>query len=158
MITMGSGTMFNKILVPLDGSDLAECVFPYVVDIAKTRSSKVEAVFVVEHYEMPFHGGVIFDEENLTAIEQSAKKGAEKYMRRVQKRLFSKGIDVEATVLEGKIADTLVDYAGTNGFDLVIMATHGRSGLARWVVGSVADKVVHYSNIPVLLIRSATQE
>ena len=55
--------MFNKILVPLDGSELAECVFPYVEDIARKRDSRVEAVFVVEHYEMPFHGGVAFNEE-----------------------------------------------------------------------------------------------
>jgi len=150
--------MFNKILVPLDGSELAECVFPYVEDIAKTRDSWVEAAFVVEHYEMPFRGGVVFDEKNLREIERSAKKGAEQYMRAVKKRLFSKGVDINTVVLEGKIADTLVDYASNNGFDLIVMATHGRSGLARWVVGSVADKILHCSTVPVLLIRSASQE
>jgi nucleotide-binding universal stress UspA family protein len=147
--------MFNKILVPLDGSDLAECVFPYVEEIAKKRNSQVKAVFVIEHYEMPFHGGVVFDEDNIIEIEKSAMKGAENYMQSVHKRLFTRGIDIEAIVLEGKIADTLVDFAGNNGFDLIIMATHGRSGLARWVVGSVADKIMHYSSIPVLIIRSA---
>lgn len=150
--------MFNKILVPLDGSELAERVFPYVEDIAKTRSSRVEVIFVVEHYEMPFHGGVVFDEENLKEIEESARKGAEHYVETVQKRLHSKGVDIETVVLKGKIADTLVDYASNNGVDLIIMATHGRSGLARWVVGSVADKVLHYSAVPVLLIRSAELE
>ncbi|RPJ64004.1 MAG: universal stress protein [Dehalococcoidia bacterium] len=150
--------MFNKILVPLDGSEMAECVFPYVEDIAKKRNSKVEAVFVVEHYEMPFYGSVIYDEKNLEEIEQSAIDGAEQYMGTVKSRLDSMGIDIEYAVLEGKIADTLVDHAGNNGFDLIIMATHGRSGLARWVVGSIADKVVHYSTIPVLLIRSTGQE
>jgi len=146
--------MFKKILVPLDGSDLAERVFPYVLDIAKTRSSMVEIAFIVEHYDMPFHGGVVVDENSLKEIEQSARKGAEHYVKKIQKRLYSRGINVEAVVLEGKIADTLVDYAGNNGFDLIIMATHGRSGLARWVVGSVADRILHYSNVPVLLIRS----
>jgi nucleotide-binding universal stress UspA family protein len=136
--------MFNKILVPLDGSDLAECVFPYVTDIALKKASRVEAAFVVEHYEMPLHGGVVFDKENLREIERSAKKGAEQYMKTV--------------VLEGKIADSLVDYANNNGFDLIVMATHGRSGLARWMVGSVADKILHCSTVPVLLIRSENQE
>ncbi|MDD4877265.1 MAG: universal stress protein [Dehalococcoidales bacterium] len=145
--------MFNKILVPLDGSELAECVFPYVEDIAKKENSRVKAVFVVEHYEMPFYGAVIYDEENLKEIEQSAKKGAEQYMITVKRHLFSKGIDIDTIVLEGKIADTMVDYASNNGFDLIVMATHGRSGLARWVVGSVADKILHCSTIPVLLIR-----
>ncbi|MDD5311479.1 MAG: universal stress protein [Dehalococcoidia bacterium] len=150
--------MFNKILVPLDGSELAECVFPYVEDIAQKRNSRVEAAFVVEHYEMPFYGAVVFDEENLKEIEQYAKEGAEKYMKTVKQRLFSKGIDVNTVVLEGKIADSLVDYANSNSFDLIIMATHGRSGLARWVVGSIAYKVLHYSTVPVLLIRSQSQE
>jgi nucleotide-binding universal stress UspA family protein len=150
--------MFNKILMSLDGSDLAECVFPYVEDIAKLRNSLVEAAFVVEHYEMPFYGGVVFDEDNLKKIEQSAKKGAEHYMKTVKKRLFSKGIDINTVVLEGKIADSLVDYANNNGFDLIVMATHGRSGLARWVIGSVADKILHCSTVPVLLIRSENQE
>jgi nucleotide-binding universal stress UspA family protein len=150
--------MFSKILVPLDGSELAECVFPYVEDIAKLRNSKVVAAFVVEHYEMPFYGTVVYDEENLKEIEQSAKKGAEHYMGTVNKRLMATGIDSEVIVLEGKIADTLVDYASNKGFDLVVMATHGRSGLARWVVGSIADKILHYSTVPVLLIRSASQE
>jgi nucleotide-binding universal stress UspA family protein len=149
--------MFNKILVPLDGSELAECVFPYVEDIALKRASLVEAVFVVERYEMPLHGGVVFDEDNLEQIERSARKAAENYMKTAKKRLFSKGIDINTVVLEGKIADTLVDYAANNGFDLVVMATHGRSGLARWVVGSVADKILHYSTVPVLLIRSTHQ-
>jgi len=150
--------MFNKILVPLDGSELAECVFPYVEDIALKRASRVELAFVVEHYEMPFHGGVVLDEENLKQIERFATEGAEQYMRSVKKRLFSKGIDVDTVILEGKIADILVDYANNNDFDLIVMATHGRSGLARWVVGSVADKILHCSTVPVLLIRSESQE
>jgi nucleotide-binding universal stress UspA family protein len=150
--------MFNKILVPLDGSELAECVFPYVEDIALKRISRVELAFVVEHYEMPFHGGVVLDEENLKQIERFATEGAEQYMRSVKKRLFSKGIDVDTVILEGKIADILVDYANNNDFDLIVMATHGRSGLARWVVGSVADKILHCSTVPVLLIRSESQE
>lgn len=150
--------MFNKILVSLDGSDLAECVFPYVVDIAILRNSQVEAAFVVEHYEMPSHGGVVLDDENLKEIERSAKKGAEWYMKTVKKRLLSQGIDVNTVILEGKIADSLVDYASSNGFDLIVMATHGRSGLARWVIGSVADKILHCSTIPVLLIRSGNRE
>ena len=149
--------MFDKILVPLDGSDLAECVFPYVEDIALKRASRVELAFVVEHYEMPFHGGVVFDDENLKQIERFAKEGAEQYMTTVKKRLFSQGIDVNTVVLEGKIADSLVDYANNNDFDLIVMATHGRSGLARWVVGSVADKILHCSTVPVLLIRSGSQ-
>lgn len=150
--------MFSKILVPLDGSDLAECVFPYVADIAQKKASRVEAAFVVEHYEMPLHGGVVFDEENLREIERSAKKGADQYMKSVKERLLSKSIDVNTVVLEGKIADSLIDYANNNGFDLIVMATHGRSGLARWMVGSVADKILHCSTVPVLLIRSESQE
>ena len=79
-------------------------------------------------------------------------------MRGVKKRLFYHGVDANTIILEGKIADTLVDYADNNAFDLIVMATHGRSGLARWVIGSIADKIMHYSTVPVLLVRSEKQE
>jgi nucleotide-binding universal stress UspA family protein len=61
-------------------------------------------------------------------------------------------------VLEGKAAESLVDYARGNNFDLIVMATHGRSGLDRWIMGSIADRLIHYSAVPVLLIRALHQQ
>ena len=58
-------------------------------------------------------------------------------------------------VVEGNAADAIVDYAGKNDIDLIIMATHGRSGIGRWALGSVADRVVRHANAPVLLVRAS---
>jgi len=150
--------MFNKIMVPLDGSDLAECVFPYVEDIAKIRSSRVEIVTVFEPFEMPSHGGMVFDEENEKEYNEYNKKKAEAYVQQIRDRFKSKGVDTESVVLVGKVDKNLVDYANDHDFDLIIMATHGRSGVERWIMGSIADKLIHYSTTPVLLIRAMHQK
>lgn len=149
--------MFSKILVPLDGSDTAECVFPYAAEIARINNSKIELALVVEPYEIPLHGGVVFDQDSLRELEQYSKRRAKDYVQRKQKYFQSKGIDVKTTVRAGKIADSLIDYADSKGFDLIVMATHGRSGVSRWLVGSIADKIINSSNIPVLLIRPGQQ-
>jgi nucleotide-binding universal stress UspA family protein len=146
--------MFNKILVPLDGSKLAECVFSYVEDIAKMRSSIVELITVYEPFEMPPHGGMVFDEEDEKEYNEYGKKKTETYIRKIKDFFQSKGIETKATLLVGKAAECLVDYAQGQGIDLIIMATHGRSGVERWIMGSIADRLVHYSTIPVLLIRA----
>jgi nucleotide-binding universal stress UspA family protein len=146
--------MFNRILVPLDGSELAECVFPYVEDIAKIRASTVELVTVFEPFEMPPHGGMVFDEEDEKEYNEYSKKKAEAYIQKIKDRFQSIGIDTITTLLVGKADESLVDYANCHEFDLIIMATHGRSGVERWIMGSIADKLVHYSTIPVLLIRA----
>ena len=150
--------MFNRILVPLDGSKLAECVFPYVEDIAKIRTSMVELVTVFEPFEMPPHGGMVFDEENEKEYNECSKKNAEAYIQKIKGRFQSKGIDTESAILVGKVDKSLVDYANDHDFDLIVMATHGRSGVERWIMGSIADKLIHYSTTPVLLIRAMHQK
>ncbi len=145
--------MFSKILVPLDGSDLAECVFPYVRELASRKKASVELAMVVEPYELPLHGGVVFDDKNLKELEKYSRSRARDYMLRKKKYFASKGIEVKTVVLLGKIADSLIDHVNSRSFDLIVMATHGRSGVSRWLMGSVADKLIHFSDIPVLLIR-----
>ena len=146
--------MFNSILVPLDGSKLAECVFPYVEDIAITRKSRVELVTVFEPFEMPPHGGMVLEEENFKQYNNDTKNREMNYLDGVKGYFQAKGIDTKATMLEGKAAESLVDYARGHNFDLIVMATHGRSGLDRWIMGSIADRLIHYSAVPVLLIRA----
>ncbi len=145
--------MFSKIMVPLDGSKLAESVFPYVEDIAKTRHSSIELITVFEQFEMPPHGGMVFDEENIAEYNKRSKNHSMAYLRRIKKYFVDKGISTSTTFLEGKADESLIDYANGHDFDLIIMATHGRSGVERWIMGSVADKLIHYCYVPVLLIR-----
>ncbi|MBN1374695.1 MAG: universal stress protein [Dehalococcoidia bacterium] len=150
--------MFNRILIPLDGSKLAESVFPYAVDMAVTRKSSVELVTVFEPFQIPPHIGMVFDEDNIKEYNKSSQKSHFDYLQKIKQFFEANGIETNTTVLQGKVDETLIDYANSNEFDLIIMATHGRSGVERWIMGSVADKFIHYSVTPILLVRVLPQK
>jgi nucleotide-binding universal stress UspA family protein len=150
--------MYHKIMVPLDGSKLAECVLPHVEEIATSCRTKqvilvsvterVAGYRVIEDYTQP-------SEERL-APEAVGKKGkpAQRYLGRIAKKLEAKGIKVLTAVLLGNPAEEIAIYANTKGCDLIIMASHGRSGPSRWAHGSVADKVFRASHVPILMVRA----
>ena len=146
--------MYQNILVPLDGSELAECVLPHVEAIA--GGCQVASVVLVRVVEPPmFIGG---DDYTLTAdqmkrIETEARASAEKYIAETVKRLKINGVKGEV-IIGGRSADMIADYANKNGVDLIVVATHGRSGVSRWVWGSVADRVLRSSCVPVMMVRA----
>jgi nucleotide-binding universal stress UspA family protein len=147
--------MYQHIMVPLDGSELAECVSPHVEAIAAgCGTRKVTLVCVVE--PLHIHGGLesMFDPEERQRLEESCMENHARYLDEFAKRLNCKGTLVETKVLYGHVAEELANYANPNGVDLVIMSTHGRSGVTRWVMGSVADKLLHSSRVPVLMVRA----
>jgi len=147
--------MYRRIMVPLDGSDLAELALPHAEDLARKEISELDLIMVVEQFEMPVHGGVVFDEETIEQIQHNQEAAAQDYLNKLADRLRAKGIDVRTSVLTGKIADSLVDYVIVNSIELIIMATHGRSGVSRWIWGSIAEKILHASTVPILLIHAA---
>jgi nucleotide-binding universal stress UspA family protein len=145
--------MYNKILVPLDGSELAECVLPHVEAIAKGCNTKnVIFIRVVEPVVLPVADGEYFSSNVWTQIEQQEKAVAVNYLDGVVKRVQGSGINVEAKVIVGRVADSIVDYIIKNSIDMVIIATHGRSGVSRWLRGSVANRVLHAIRAPILMI------
>lgn len=146
--------MYQKIIVSMDGSKLAECVLPHVETIAGSGKVIVELVRVIEPLELPTKGGIALSGETIRQIELQRENEARSYLLDIEKILKAKGIKSQSTVLIGKVAESLVDYARNNKADLIVMATHGRSGISRWVRGSVADRVLHSSHIPVLLVQS----
>jgi len=150
--------MYRKIMVPLDGSELAEYVLPHAINIVEKEGAKLELVIVVELFEMPVHGGVVIDEDAVKQIQHQQSLVAEDYVKRIEESLKSRNIDVTSAVLSGKVADSLIDYAANNDIDLIIMGTHGRSGVSRWIWGSIADKVLHSSTVPVLLVHPAIKK
>jgi nucleotide-binding universal stress UspA family protein len=145
--------MYQKIMVPLDGSELAECVLPHTEIIAKLCNASVELVSVIEPIELPTRGGIALSGDDLKQIESHSKHDAENYLRGIVDRLKRTGIKAHSKLLTGKAADSLVNYIHKSNFDLLIIATHGRSGISRWIWGSVADKILHSSAIPMLLVR-----
>src|SRR4030042_6176345 len=145
--------MYRRIMVPLDGSELAECVLPHIEAIGKLSKASVELVHVIEPLELPTRGGIALSIDDLKQIELHTKNDAESYLRGIVERLKLAGIKARSKLLTGKAADSLVDHLDKSNFDLVIMATHGRSGISRWIWGSVAEKILHSSSIPVLIVR-----
>ncbi len=151
--------MYKKIMVPLDGSELAECVLPHVETfIKKYHAIDVVFVRVVEPIHLYFHGESYFNREELEETESDRKALAQDYLNQVMNRLADDGTKLHSKVLIGRAAESLADYVKKNNIDLIIMATHGRSGISRWVIGSIADKVLRSSNIPVLMVRAPGTE
>ena len=150
--------MYKKILVPLDGSSQAECVIPHVQAIARTGVEEIELVSVVEPVEIPTRGKIALSEEDLKRIMVESKQDTKKYLDQVVARLARSGIKVHPIILTGKPAESLIDYIGSNDVDLVVMATHGRSGLTRFFWGSVAEKILRSIETPILLVKNPVCE
>jgi len=157
--------VYGKILVPLDGSKLAEVVLPYVQELAQRFDSEVTLIHVVVPLSklvaetMPATleatgAGAAFGLEAASEALKVEQEGARSYLAKVVKRLKGRQIKVRAEIVEGVAGDAIVEYAHGHAMDLIAMSTHGRSGLRRLVFGSVADQVLRQAVTPVLLIRS----
>lgn len=141
--------MYKKILVPLDGSPLAEEALPHAEALAKSEGAEIillrvavtPARYLFAHN--PAEGNNI-----IKMIEKEAKD----YMKAEVSKLQDEGIKVTGVTRDGIAPDTILDVAEETNADVIAMSTHGRSGVQRWLMGSVAEKVVHHSHIPVMLI------
>lgn len=147
--------MYEKVLVPLDGSALAECVIPHVENIVRSGGVRdVVFIRVTEPSYMPTRYAEIgLTEADVKRIEAESEAVARRYLDELVGRVKYGKVNVKAEVLTGKAADSLADYAIKNKVDLIIIATHGRSGISRWVWGSVADRILHSSRVPILMVR-----
>jgi nucleotide-binding universal stress UspA family protein len=143
--------MFDTILVPLDGSKLAEAILPYVKELASKLGARVTLLTAVEtQYFVHPAAGAIPDEPATKAVMLDA----ERYLRTVAEDLKATVPEVNVAVEVGDAASVIVDYAKEKGMSLIAMSTHGRTGVGRWLLGSVTDKVVHWASVPVLVFRS----
>jgi len=150
--------MYQKIMVPLDGSKLAECVLPHVEDIAKgCGNGEVTLVSVTERmkvYRSVPDPNMPLGQRLLTEATGRKGKQAERYLLRIAKQLQKKGVNVRTEVLLGDPAEEISRHSERGDCDLIIMASHGRSGLSRWTYGSVAEKVFRASRTPVLMVQA----
>ena len=90
-------------------------------------------------------------EEWYRKAQENVKTAIKKYVSGTADKMKKEGINAKGVVLEGRAGDEILDYAKSNKIDLIVISTHGRSGVSRWVMGSVADKVLRHSSIPVLI-------
>ena len=143
---------FRSVLLPLDGSPFAEQAIPWATAISRKARARLRLVLV---HQPPFPPPL--DENNLrlyTKIELAVKKSEREYLHRVAARIREAGaIQLATAHLSGSPAPALADYAREVGPDLVVMTTHGRGGLQRVWLGSVADQLVRSLDVPVLLVR-----
>jgi nucleotide-binding universal stress UspA family protein len=148
-----------KMLVPLDGSEVAELVLPHVEALALPQGGAAAEVVLVGICEPLVLPPVTTPETSVnwgTAADEylaKSKKSAERYLSKVQRGLTDAGLKVSLEVLEGDPAAEIIDYACRKQVNLIVMATHGRSGIGRWAYGSVAQKVLHGGSTPILLVR-----
>jgi nucleotide-binding universal stress UspA family protein len=144
--------MYAKIIVPLDGSSLAEGVLDHVKALAACMSSEVVLLTVLGY---PHYDYLITDPEMAASLRDSLQADGCAYLERIAADLRAGGLKVSLEVVSpaGPVADAIIDFAKEKHADLIAMSTHGRTGPARWFLGSVADRVVRGAGMPVLMVR-----
>ncbi len=142
--------MFKKILVPLDGSLVAERILPRVCELARLSNAEIELLTVVLAHSFP---GV-----DPTEMEVKVVHAAEEYLEKVAKYLDDQKVTVSTHVRYGHDVEEILSHAEREDIDLVAMASHGRTGLGRWIMGSVSRRVVGHSTKPVLILRVTPEE
>jgi nucleotide-binding universal stress UspA family protein len=151
--------MFKKILVCLDGSSLAEQILPYAVEQARRCKSELLLFRVLSmsspvSVAIPGMPGLPLETKAGEKHFAAEEKESETYLKSLAGRLQSENkLKVSYDKVLGAAGPSIVEYSGKNGIELIAIATHGRSGPGRVILGSVADHIIRHANIPILLIR-----
>jgi nucleotide-binding universal stress UspA family protein len=141
--------VYTKILLPLDGSEVAQVALPHAVKMA--RMFKAEIILLRVAYAPPYPGSEPIEAQRAVVAESDA------YLKEVAASLQGQGLTPITSVRYGHAAEEIIAFASHADVSLIIMATHGRSGVGRWLLGSTAERVLRGTAVPVLLIR-ASQE
>ena len=151
--------MGEKILIPLDGSEIGEAALPYVEELVSKLSPRVkveltllQVVSLQTHYVAAGEvvAPITYTEKEIEQIQQQARD----YLNTVGEGMRSKKVSVKIRVGIGNTADEIIKAADEINVDLIAMSTHGRHGISRWAFGSVTDKVLHGSHKPILVVRA----
>ena len=155
--------MYKKILVPLDGSELAECALNHVKNLFQDDQAGEVVLLNVVIADIPWRALNVGEEGHSTTFDintiiKSSMDKSRKYLAKVKYRFSSEfpseDINVKIEAIESNSpSHTITDYAQKNGVDLIVIATHGYTGMKKMMLGSIALKVLHESNVPALLIR-----
>ena len=137
--------MYTSIVVPLDGSDFGMCALPVALTLARRSDASVHLVHVREPIVSPEDGPRIYDDRAL-GLTADVTALATRLSREA-------AVQVDPAFLEGPAVPTIAQYVDADGHDLLVMMTHGRGGLSRWWLGSVADGLIRHTSVPLLLLR-----
>jgi len=150
--------MVERILIPLDGSNVGEAALSYVKELVSKLSPKTKVQITLLHVVSPL-AHYAFGEEAVALaptdqeIEQD-KKQAMSYLKKVGEGLRSQGVTVKTRVVIGNDAEEIISVADEINADLIAMSTHGRSGISRWIFGSATGRVLRGGHKPVLVVRA----
>lgn len=141
--------MFKTILVPLDGSQLADCVLPHVVAIARPFDSEITLLRMLEKTQAGT-SAQLFDLVNW----QINKTRATLYLEKIKAQIQREKTRVQTTVIEGLVADGITEYAHSHGIKLIVLSSHGRNGLTRWGISSITQKIIMSAQTSLLIVRA----
>ncbi|MCU4802123.1 universal stress protein [Halobacteria archaeon HArc-gm2] len=139
--------MYDRILFPTDGSDGAETALEHALDLAAVHDAAIHVLFVVN---TTYLGGSAAEATTVDALRTTGETTVEESADRVRDR----GVDVTTTIRSGEPYREILDYADEAAADVIVMGTHGRRGLDRYLLGSVTEKVVRAADVPVLTVRA----
>jgi nucleotide-binding universal stress UspA family protein len=143
--------MYRKILVPLDGSKVAEGVLPHARELAYSEGAELILLTVGANPALDF----AFSDPGLAQRSvQEQEERSKKYITEIENQLKAAGFKASTLLRVGSVADVILGVAEELQVDVIAMSTHGRTGPARWLLGSIAERVIHNSKVPVLLIRA----
>ncbi|RYJ13670.1 universal stress protein [Halogeometricum borinquense] len=140
--------MYERILVPTDGSKASQGAIKHAIDIAKQYDATIHALYVVDS------GTYSSLEAGSNIVAEALRGEGEKAVEQVVSAADDAGVEVTTSVQNGTAHRGILNYTEENDCDLVVMGTHGRSGLDRYLLGSVTEKIVRSSDVPVLTVRS----
>lgn len=146
--------MYNRIVVPLDGSELAEQALGQARELATRLDIPIHLIRVVDTYRtqtLPATG-MALDYSMLSELAEEEIEDAKHYLEKKVNELNAEGLTATGDVLHGPIARQIV--AATDKDDVIVMSSHGRTGIKRWFLGSVAEEVMRHAHCPVLLHRA----
>ena len=146
--------MFQRILVPLDGSELAENALPVAFRLAKNNRSDIILIRVPVLGDIAAYASAAGEIPWQEEIYDTGYQNAQEYLHQIERRHDQPGMNIKTEIIAGDPASTIVDYARTENIDMIVMCTHGRTGISRWVLGSTTEKVMRHAHCPVFVVRS----
>ena len=141
---------YKKVLVPLDGSALAEAALPHAQMLASDETAEVILLRISANPAAEFS---LSDPSIANSLIEEMEAETLAYLQSVRGKLQKAGVRTSFLIRQGPIAESILQVASEIQADVIVMSTHGRSGFQRWLLGSVADRVVTHSDLPVMLIR-----
>lgn len=144
---------YRNIVIATDGSEYSKRAISYGIELAKISGAMVHALHVVDTTSSISQSWTV----GKGSISEILKKEGEKAISEIKEREEASGIEVKEVLLEGHPSNEIIDFAENNNIDLIVMGTLGKTGLDRYMMGSVAEKVVRGSKVPVLVVRGEEQ-